>query len=97
MGREDIVSDSQIDAALSSCTFFELNVFQGRLMLTELLVKANAGYRNSHTEEAFMNSFGLLKRDRTLNKAGRRFICGMLYKHSNNKSDFVSFSETYRR
>lgn len=96
MDREEIVLDGQIDEALLYNGFTDHNVFEGRLLLTELLVKANAGFYNSHTEESFVKSFGLLKRDRTLNKSGRRFVCGMLYKHSNNKSDFVSFSETYR-
>lgn len=68
-----------------------------RLSLFELLLKANAGFRSSHTEENFMRMFELLKKDRTLNSKGRKFIMGIGYKHSNNKADIHGLIETYRK
>ena len=76
--------------------FGTYNEYEGRLMLVELLVKAAAGFYNSSTEEGYMSEFRMLKKDRTLNKHGRMFICSMLYKHSNNKSDFCIYSEIHR-
>ena len=57
-----------------------------RLTLLELLAKAGAGHRSSHTEEIFLSYFGLMKRDRTPNKKGREFIVSMVYAPSNMKS-----------
>lgn len=96
MNSNELVPDDFVYQALLATGMTDRNAHEGRLMLTELAVKANAGYRNSHTEEAFLSRFDLLKKDRTLNKFGRQFICSMLYKHSNNKSDFVRHSEIYR-
>ena len=70
---------------------------EGRLMLVELLVKAGAGFMNSYTEEAFMSEFRLLKKDRTLNTHGRRFLKCMLYSSSNNISEFAIRSNNYRK
>ena len=90
------VSDLEIIKALVKTGFTQC-VDEGRLMLTELLVKANAGYYNSHTEEAFMRSFGLIKTDRTLNKKGRQFICSMLYMHSNKQPEAYELMKKYRK
>ncbi len=62
-------------------------VSKGRLILAELILKAAAGYRNSHTEEAFLKSFALLKADRTPNKKGFRFLCEMFYNNSNLRAE----------
>ena len=97
MKSSDILPDDYMMQCLSSAGFNNLCPNEGRLLLTELALKANAGYRNSYTEEIFLASFDLLRKDRTLKKYGRQFICSMLYKHSNNKSDFVNYSETYRK
>lgn len=97
MESNKLMSDCTILAALELNGFKAETPEQGRLRVTELAVKANAGYYNSHTEEALLNSVGVLKKNRQLNKYGREFICSMLYKHSNNKSDFVTSSEKYRR
>jgi len=68
-----------------------------RLSLFELLLKASAGYRNSHTEEGFMGMFDLLKKDRTLNSKGRKFILSIAYKHSNNKADIFCYIDRFRK
>ena len=96
MTSSELIPDNFVYQALLHNGWTSMNSHEGRLMLTELAVKANAGSYNSHTEEGFLSEFDLLKKDRTLNKFGRQFICSMLYKHSNNKSDFVRHSETYR-
>ncbi len=71
-------------------------VGDGRLMLAELILKAAAGYRNSYTEEKFMNSFNLLRKDRTLNKNGSQFLCSMFYNHSNKKPQAFNLMKEYR-
>jgi hypothetical protein len=97
MNSTDLIPDDTMDYALEHNGFDNTTASEGRLMVTELAVKANAGCYNSHTEEALLSTIGLLKRDRTLNKFGRNFICSMLYKHSNNKSDFVTSSIKHRK
>ncbi len=69
---------------------------EGRLMLVELMSKAAAGYYNSHTEELFLNSFDLMKKDRTPNKDGRRFMCEMIYDCSNRKPELYYLADVYR-
>ena len=73
-----------------------ISLGEGRLMLLELMVKAYK-YRNSHTEEAYLSCFKVLNKDRTINAKGRKFLVDMLYKHSNNKSLFVSLSNEWRK
>ena len=97
MNSSELLPDSIIAQALESNGFTNTTPQEGRLIVTELAVKANAGYYNSHTEEALLSSISLLKKGRKFNKFGCQFICSMLYKHSNNKSDFVTSSETHRR
>ena len=69
---------------------------EGRLMLLELLSKAGAGYRNSHTEEGFLKGFGLMRRDRTPNKKGLRFISAMIYASSNVRPECFGAMQLYR-
>lgn len=92
MNSKELVPDVFVMQNLNAFRFGGYDPDEGRLLLTELLVKANAGMRNSHTEEEFMSSFHMLKRDRTLNIHGRKFIASMLYKHSNLMSDFARIS-----
>lgn len=95
MDSKIIVTDSEIKDLLLSVGF-DHHVDEGRLMLAELLIKASSGFYNSHTEEAFMTRFGLLKRDRTLNKKGFRFLCAMFYNHSNKKPEVYFLMEKHR-
>jgi hypothetical protein len=73
-----------------------ISLAEGRLMLLELMVKAYK-YKNSHTEEAYLGCFKVLNKNRTINAKGRKFLLDMRYKHSNNKSLFVSLSNEYRQ
>jgi hypothetical protein len=93
----ELITEEHLYQELANSGFTGTNAYEGRLILVELAVKANAGYRNSHTEERFLSAFRLLKKDRTLNKFGRKFICSMFYSPSLKKSKFVIYSEMYRR
>ena len=75
---------------------FDWCIAEARLSLFELLIKAGAGYRNSHTEEAFLKSFKLMKTDRTPNKAGRKFIMEMGYASSNKKAKIFYHIKEWR-
>lgn len=75
---------------------FTITPEDGFLMLLELLSKAGAGYYNSHTEELFLKSFGLMKKDRTPNKLGLKFIHKMVYASSNKKPVCFGMMEKYR-
>ena len=96
MNSKEIVSDRDIAQSLSVLGF-DICANEGRLMLSELLLKAGAGYYNSHTEEAFMKSFNLLKQDRTPNKNGRVFLCSMLYTHSNRRPMYFELMQKHRQ
>lgn len=96
MESAEYVSDNEIESALKEWRW-TIPVGDGRLMLAELLLKAGAGYRNSHTEEGFMGCFKLLNRDRTPNKRGRQFLCSMMYKHSNSRPDCYELMTEYRQ
>lgn len=76
---------------------FDWVVDEAKLNLFELLIKAGAGYSNSHTEEAFLKSFDLMKVDRTPNKAGRQFIMEIAYTHSCRKAPVFYLSEEWRQ
>lgn len=69
---------------------------QGFLMLLELLSKAGAGYYNSHSEELFLKSFNLMRKDRTPNKQGLRFIHKMVYSSSNKKPACFKMMSAHR-
>ena len=96
MDSKELVTDNQIENALRTCGFYKNSIDEGRLMLVELLSKASAGYYNSHTEERFMNMFGLLNKGRVLSKQGRRFICSMVYASSNRKAEIHALIDAYR-
>lgn len=97
MESKEIICDDEIENQIIMQGYSGRSIDECRLSLVELISKAAAGYRNSHTEENFMNSFKLLKSDRTLNKRGRKFTMSMVYKHSNNKADICGLSELYRK
>jgi len=96
MNSADIVSDKQIADSLASLGF-DQSVGSGRLMLAELLVKAGAGCRNSHTEELFLSGFAVLKRDRTPNAKGRRFLMAMFYASSSCRPESFELMRLFRR
>jgi hypothetical protein len=95
MRYKDEEIDEKIKTALDRHGLTQC-VDEGRLILAELILKAASGYCNSHTEEAFMNSFNLLRNDRTLNKKGSRFLCSMFYSHSNKRPVAFGMMEKYR-
>lgn len=96
MESEKIIPNSEIIIGLVKCGFTQ-SADEGRLILIELLIKAGAGYRSSHTEEWFLSGFDLLKADRTPNKKGRKFLCSMFYMHSNKRPEAYELMKTYRR
>lgn len=95
MESKEIVQDVEIDKHLKELGFTDC-VDEGRLMLAELLLKAGAGYYNSHTEEHFLMRFDLLKIDRTPNKKGRKYLCSMFYTHSNGRPESFCLMEKHR-
>lgn len=97
MNTEEIIRDHEVKEHLNSFCWDGCSIGEGRLMLAELLLKAGAGYYNSHTEEGFMRSFGLLTKGRTPNKRGRLFLCSMLYTHSNHKPEYFHLMQEHRQ
>jgi hypothetical protein len=95
MKNEEITQNDIIEAIEAGS--WKITANEGRLMLLELLVKASAGFYNSHTEEQFLNRFNVLKVDRTANKKGRRFICKMIYTGSNKKPAVFDLIKNYRK
>jgi len=93
--QKGFVTDLEIDSALKNYGW-KVCVEEGRLMLAELILKAAAGSRNSHTEEGFLSSFPLLKNDRTPNKKGFRFLQSMFYNHSSRRPRSYSLIKKYR-
>lgn len=95
MESKQIIADDQIKVNLEK-SGWDVSVKEGRLMLLELLSKAAAGYYNSHTEEGYMVSFGLLRKNRELNKKGLKFIMSMVYKYSGNRPDCFELMREFR-
>jgi len=95
MKDNEIITDTDIQIALDR-TGFDYLADEGRLMLMELLAKANAGYRSSNTEEQFLARFKLLNSDRTANKKGRLFLVSMVYKHSHLQPTAYYLMDQYR-
>jgi hypothetical protein len=95
MDNEEYVCSVEMHLALRNLGFTQDND-EGRLMLAELMMKAGAGYYNSHTEEKFMNSFDLMRKDRTPNKKGRRFLCSLFYTHSNRRPEGFKLMQYFR-
>lgn len=97
--EEDILKevDEKIEKADKRYGWNFETIQEGRLKALELLVKAGAGWYNSHTEEGFLNMLNLMKKDRTLNKLGRQFVCHMTYNHSNKRPRCFESMEKYRR
>lgn len=93
---EIVFSDEVVIFQLNRLGFTQ-SAEEGRLMIVELSSKAGAGYMNSHTEELFLNSFYILKKDRTLNKLGRKFMMHMLYEHSNLRPRAFNAMQEFRR
>lgn len=96
MDTARIVSDEAIEKALNSYGW-DCCIDEGRLMLLELLSKAAAGFYNSSTEEGFLCSFGLMRRDRTPNKQGHRFIMSMVYASSNRRPFCFKLMKKHRQ
>lgn len=87
--------DGDLKAALHELGF-DWSVEEGRLALAELLLKAGAGFRNSHTEEQLLSRFGLMLKDRTPNKKGRLFLCDMFYASSSRQPLAFLAMQEYR-
>ncbi len=96
MNKNEIVSSQEIDFHLSRGGWDGYSVDEGRLMLLELLSKAGAGCYNSHSEELFLGSFDLLRKDRMPNKRGMKFIMSMVYASSNKKPQCFNAMKLHR-
>ena len=96
MESKKIITDNEIESRLQLGGQWKTSVDEGRLMLLELLSKAGAGYYCSCAEESYLNGFGLVKKDRTPNKKGRKFMHKMIYKHSHNRPDCLALMLKYR-
>lgn len=97
MDTKKLVSDQDIEFYLNKLGFRDYEVDEGRLKLMELILKAAAGYYNSHTEEGFLNSFGLMRKDRKPNRRGSRFVMSMIYASSNRRPLAFDSMMKYRR
>lgn len=92
-----MVPDSLIEAAIKNSGFTGRSNDECRLCLVELLVKAMAGCRNGHTEESFLAYFQLMKKDRTPNWLGRKFIMSMVYASSNKRPISFELTKEFRK
>jgi hypothetical protein len=97
MSAKDCITDYMVTCALDKEGFKDCNADKGRLMLAELMLKAQAGYRNSHTEELFLNRMDVMKKDRTPNFLGRKFLCAMFYNHSSKRPEAYDSMTAYRK
>jgi len=97
MSVKDLICDSIIDDALKIEGFKNYSANEGRLMLAELMLKAQAGFYNSHTEELFLTRMDVMKKDRTPNFLGRAFLCKMFYNHSCKKPEAYALMHAYRK
>jgi hypothetical protein len=97
MNIEGILRDFDIQAAIKSTGYTGRTIEECRLCVAELLIKAASGSRNGHTEEAFLSCFNLMKKDRTPNWLGRKFISAMFYKHSNNRPPSFDLMKEFRK
>lgn len=70
---------------------------EGLLVLLEVLVKINAGYSVSYTEDIFVKKFGMLNKNRTLNASGRKFVNMMISSTSNCRPYAFTLMEKYRK
>lgn len=97
MSSKDCITDYIITSALDAEGFRDYNQDEGRLYLAELMLKAQAGYYNSHTEELFLSRIDVMKKDRTPNLLGRKFLCSMFYSHSNKRPEAYESMTSYRK
>ncbi len=97
MKASEIITDHIVTDALISEGFKNYSANEGRLYLAELMLKAQAGCYNSHTEELFLNRMEVMKKDRTPNFIGRRFLCSMFYSHSNKRPEAYQSIVDYRK
>ena len=97
MDTKRLVSDQDIEFYLNKLGFNGYDTGKGRLMLMELIVKAAAGYYNSSTEEGFLNSFGVIRKDRTPNRRGAKFIASMVCASSNDRPVSYELMKKHRR
>lgn len=96
MEANKLIHDCHILSALESEGFKIYSADEGRLMLAELILKAQAGYYNSHTEELFMHRMDVLKKDRTPNSIGKKFLLAMFYAPSHRRPEAYSAMKIYR-
>ena len=97
MSEQSIIPDCLIEHAIEKTGYTGISVEECRLCLVELILKAQAGYANGHTEEAFMRELKVLKKDRTPNFAGRQLLVEMFYRHSNEKCKAFHLIDKYRK
>ena len=96
MDSKEYLTDEKLQHAFDYYGWEGYDIGALRLMALELLVKANASLYNSHTEEGSLGLLGLMKKDRTLNKKGRGFVCAMIYNHSSKKPECFELMSEHR-
>ena len=72
------------------------DVEEGKLLLLELMVKHQNKVYSSYTENGFLFSMGVMRKDRFPNFVGREFMMHMLYEHSNLRPPAYSAMLEYR-
>lgn len=97
MKSKEYIADFMVTDALAAEGFKDYSADEGRLYLAELMLKAQAGYRNSHTEELFLSKMDVMKKDRTPNYIGKKFLCAMFYNHSNKRPEAYDSMTAYRK
>lgn len=93
---DNVIFRKEVDLRLKSEGWNNCTTDKGILMLMELMIKAQAGYYNSHTEENYLRRFDFMKKDRTPNQKGRRFLADMLYAPSMARPPAYEMMKSYR-
>lgn len=97
MSEQSIIPDCLIEFAIEKTGYTGRTIEECRLCLAGLILKAQSGSANGHTEEAFMRELKVLKKDRTPNLAGRQLLVEMFYRHSNERCKAFGLIEKYRK
>ena len=97
MSESSVIPDLFFEDAIKKSGYTGLSIEESRLCLSELIIKAQSGCVNSHTEECFMSEMKVLKKDRTPNFIGRQFLLEMFYMHSNKKCRAFDIIDKYRK
>ena len=89
-----VITNEDIESGLAQYRW-DCSVEQGRIMLVELMVKSNARFYNSHTEEGFLHSQRVTESSRKINQKGWLFLLSCLGDLSTS-SPWYTLSKAYR-